>query len=167
MIKVLFVCLGNICRSPLAEVVFNKIVKERGYENQLSSDSAGTSNYHIDECPDARTYEVAEKNGLQLDHLGRQIRKSDFQEFDYILAMDNANYADIMAFRKKHFTEPREMPEIYKMRKFEGLQEIADVPDPYFGGSKGFDQVYDILYNSINGFLDFLEEKHDLKRNKS
>jgi protein-tyrosine phosphatase len=162
MIKVLFVCLGNICRSPLAEAIFNNIVRERGLEEKLSADSAGTSNYHVNEQPDERTFEVAEKNGLILNHLGRQIHKSDFEKFDYILAMDSANYAEIMAFRKRHSSALSEKPKIIKLRKFEDANADLNVPDPYFGGRKGFDQVYDIMYLSINNFLDFVVEKHRL-----
>jgi len=162
MIKVLFVCLGNICRSPLAEAVFNHLAKQRGLQDRLSCDSAGTSTYHIGEPPDERTFEVAEKNGLTLNHLGRQIRADDFQEFDYILAMDESNYRDILQFAKNRGVKLRD-GRVVKLRKFENSGANLDVPDPYYGGMRGFDQVYDILNRSITGFLDYLEE-HDLKK---
>jgi protein-tyrosine phosphatase len=161
MIKVLFVCLGNICRSPLAEAIFNHLVNEKGLEDHFLADSAGTSNYHIGEPPDERTFEVAERNRLTIDHLGRQIKKSDFEQFDYVLAMDSANYADIMSFRKREGLENYNKPLIIKMRKFEDKNADLDVPDPYFGGRKGFDQVHDILYLSINNFIDYVVESID------
>lgn len=163
MIKVLFVCLGNICRSPLAEAVFKKLVRERGLENHVMADSAGTSTYHLGEQPDERTFAVAEKNGLSLDHLGRQISQSDFREFDYILAMDNSNYRDILNFAKTHHVDLRK-DQVWKIRQFENEAADLDVPDPYFGGMRGFDQVHEILYRSINRFLDFMETRHGLKQ---
>ncbi|MGK7396206.1 MAG: low molecular weight protein-tyrosine-phosphatase [Candidatus Cyclobacteriaceae bacterium M3_2C_046] len=161
MIKVLFVCLGNICRSPLAEAIFIKQIKERGWEKKFRVDSAGTSNYHIGDEPDQRTFEVAEKNGLTLDHLGRQIKIEDFRDYDYILAMDQSNYDDIMSY-KAYVAKGIQLPEIHLMRKFENDGSQKDVPDPYFGGSRGFQEVYDILERTIANFLDYLQEKHPL-----
>lgn len=161
MVKVLFVCLGNICRSPLAEATFNNLVKQRGLQGNLWSDSAGTSTYHLGEQPDERTFEVAEKNGLTLNHLGRQINANDFKEFDYILAMDESNYRDILQFAKNKGIQLRK-DQVLKLRRFENSNADLDVPDPYFGGMKGFDQVYGILNRSISGFLDYIEE-HTLR----
>lgn len=161
MVKVLFVCLGNICRSPLAEATFNNLVKQRGLQGNLWSDSAGTSTYHLGEQPDERTFEVAEKNGLALNHLGRQIKANDFKEFDYILAMDESNYRDILQFAKNKGIQLRK-DQVLKLRRFENSNADLDVPDPYFGGMKGFDQVYGILNRSISGFLDYIEE-HTLR----
>ena len=161
MVKILFVCLGNICRSPLAEAIFNKKVKELNLEDQLKADSAGTSNYHIDELPDERTYEIAETHGLNLDHRGRQIDISDFDHFDYILAMDKNNLEDILSFQKH--SDAGNRPEIYLMRKFEDRDTDLDVPDPYFGGQQGFENVYRILDRTINNFIAFMIDKHQMR----
>ncbi|MFN3316607.1 MAG: low molecular weight protein-tyrosine-phosphatase, partial [Raineya sp.] len=100
--KILFVCLGNICRSPLAEGIFRKLVEEAGLREQIEVDSAGTSAYHIGELPDYRTRQVAEKNGIMLTHKARQFKKSDFDEFDYILAADKNNLAHLKALQNSY-----------------------------------------------------------------
>ncbi len=159
MIKVLFVCLGNICRSPVAEGIFAKLVKEKGLNQQISCDSCGTSNYHIGGSPDDRSSENALNNGLVLDHRARQFTKEDFENFDYILAMDAKNMADIKALENpaKNATYTLMM-----MRDFDGLGKGTDVPDPYFGGSSGFQDVFDILQRSNEGLLDFVVEECQL-----
>ena len=162
MVNILFVCLGNICRSPLAEAIFNQKVEERNLQDQLMADSAGTSNYHIDELPDERTYEIAQEHNLTLDHRGRQIDFSDFEKFDYILAMDRNNLEDILAFR--NHAEVKNQPEIFLMRKFEDNGADLDVPDPYFGGQQGFENVYRILDRTVDNFIDYLVEKHQLNQ---
>ena len=154
-------CLGNICRSPLAEAVFNRKIVEKGLDDKLVADSAGTSNYHIGADPDRRTFDVARKYGLALDHKGRQLNKQDFVEFDYILAMDAANYQDILYLYGDRGKESG--PEIIKMRKFENDGTEKDVPDPYYGGESGFDNVYQILDRTIDNFIDYLIDKHQLK----
>lgn len=153
MIKILFLCLGNICRSPLAEALFRQKLEENGLQNQILADSAGTGNYHIGEQPDPRALEVAEKNSLTMEHRARQLSKTDFKEFDYIIAMDQQNLMDAES-RKLGDTKAK----LYLMRKFEGNN--LDVPDPYFGGREGFDNVYSILDKSTQGLLDFLKEEH-------
>lgn len=153
MIKILFLCLGNICRSPLAEALFRQKLEENGLQNQILADSAGTGNYHIGEQPDPRALEVAEKNSLNMEHRARQLSKTDFKEFDYIIAMDQQNLMDAES-RKLGDTKAK----LYLMRKFEGNN--LDVPDPYFGGREGFDNVYSILDKSTQGLLDFLKEEH-------
>ncbi|QSE97680.1 low molecular weight protein-tyrosine-phosphatase [Fulvivirga lutea] len=150
MEKVLFVCLGNICRSPLAEGLAIKLSKELGVEKKVEFDSCGTSNYHIGEKPDKRTIENAEENGLKLNHKARQFDKADFREFDYIIAMDQANLSNI----KKLDQEGQFDDKLYLMREFDNEDKGADVPDPYFGGPKGFQEVYDILERSVQKFLE-------------
>jgi protein-tyrosine phosphatase len=150
-IKVLFVCLGNICRSPLAEAIFKHKLKERGLENQIEADSCGTSNYHIGGNPDPRTIANAKKNGVSIDHCGRQLSVSDIENFDYILAMDSSNFRNIHLVLK----DEKHKPKIQMMRDYDP-QGKGDVPDPYYGGEKGFQEVFDILDRTMDGFLDHL-----------
>ena len=96
MINVLFVCLGNICRSPLAEGVFNSLIEARGLSNKIQCDSAGTGGWHVGELPDGRTIDVAQRHGIELSHRGRKFSREDFKLFDYIVAMDHDNLQDIM-----------------------------------------------------------------------
>jgi protein-tyrosine phosphatase len=150
-IRVLFVCLGNICRSPLAEGVFAGLVRERGLDNRIACDSAGTSGWHIGDRPDPRTIETAEKHGLRLDHLGRKFVSGDFQRFDYILAMDRQNYADIRSVPGYREYDPERLK---LMRDYDDREPGGDVPDPYYGGMDGFEQVYGILHRSCGRLLD-------------
>lgn len=148
MKKVLFVCLGNICRSPLAEGLANKIAQELNTEDVLF-DSCGTGNYHIGEQPDARTVENAKSNGLILNHKARQFDKKDFRDFDYILVMDQSNLNNL----KKLDMTNQFGEKLSLMRDYDDLEPGADVPDPYFGGERGFQEVYDILNRSVKNFI--------------
>jgi protein-tyrosine phosphatase len=153
MINVLFVCLGNICRSPLAEAIFNHQIKERNLSDRFFSDSAGTSNYHIGSDPDSRSIVSAVAHGIPLIHKGRQFHHSDGKKFHYILAMDKNNSRDIIhELGMKH-------EGLFLMRDFDDQFKGADVPDPYYGNADGFENVHQILYRSIENFINFLEEK--------
>lgn len=160
MIGVLFVCLGNICRSPLAEGIFIKKVEEAGLKELIHVDSAGTSRWHIDEPPDQRSAQIARQHGIVLDHLGRQISPRDMDDFDYIIAMDADNYEDILRVRENHLDGKAE---IVLMRDFDDQRSGADVPDPYYGGQNGFQLVYDLLDESLSNFLDKIIKEHGLK----
>ncbi|GAB2491524.1 MAG: low molecular weight phosphotyrosine protein phosphatase [Cytophagales bacterium] len=159
MISVLFVCLGNICRSPLAEAIFEHKIKVLGLSSHFKSDSAGTSDYHIGELPDDRTIRCAQNNGLKISHRGRQVNRTDFREYDYILAMDESNLNSLNQM-KKRFNFPNK--EIYLMRDFVEGHEGLPVPDPYYGGEKEFEDIFQILDQSIDGFLEKVKETHQL-----
>lgn len=152
--KVLFVCLGNICRSPLAEGILKHKLDVLGLGEKAFVDSCGTSNYHIGDLPDARTRRNAEKNGVVLDHRGRQLQKEDVARFDFILAMDRSNYDNIIGLAQNASLAGKVM----LLRKFDPLQG-EEVPDPYYGGEEGFQEVFDILERSIDGFIDHVRSK--------
>jgi len=158
-IRIVFVCLGNICRSPLAEGILKHLVTKKGFDEKITIDSAGTANYHIGERPDPRTIENASKNGVELLSRARQFSEDDFDRFDYIIPMDESNWHNI-TYLENNKSEKKY--EILKMRNFDDLAKNADVPDPYYGGPNGFQDVFDILYRSNHKFLEFLIQTHDL-----
>jgi len=152
--KVLFVCLGNICRSPAAEAVMNKLISDRNLENLIEVDSAGLVDYHKGEQADPRMVEAAASRGFQLKGDARQFNfREDFDKFDYIVTMDDSNLEDIktLDFENTHGDK------IYKMVSFSKRLIVPEVPDPYFGGRKGFDIVLDILEDAADGLLDKIE----------
>ncbi len=151
MIKVLFVCLGNICRSPLAEGLFQKKVEERGLKDQFFIDSAGTSDYHIGELPDHRTINTGKKYGIQIDHRGRQVTSRDFKNFDYILAMDENNLSNLKLVPG---SEQKTDNEMLLIRSLQDHPESLSVPDPYYGGEQGFENVFEILNDSTDRLLE-------------
>lgn len=156
MIKINFVCLGNICRSPLAEAIFNHKVKEKGLEGFLKGESSGTADYHIGEDPDSRSIAVAVRHQVEIAHKGRQFHFKDGKNYEYILAMDAANHRDIIhVLGYKH-------EGLYLMRDFDDEAKGSDVPDPYYGGSDGFENVYQMLDRAIENFISFLIKKHEL-----
>ncbi|WP_333819525.1 low molecular weight protein-tyrosine-phosphatase [Ohtaekwangia sp.] len=155
-VKILFVCLGNICRSPLAEAVFKHKIKGTALEKIVKADSCGTSNYHIGDIPDSRTIANAKKNGVEIDHYGRQLCTNDLEQFDYILAMDNSNYQNIL--RLAHASHHSDKVQL--MRNFDPQGKGLEVPDPYYGGERGFQEVFDILDRSMDQFIAHLEEVH-------
>jgi len=158
MVKVLFVCLGNICRSPLAEAVFKNLLVQQGLQEKITCDSCGTSDWHIGEQPDYRTINTAMNHGINIHHAGRQFTTQDLQEFDYILAMDRDNFDHIQSL----IEEPDQAKKIILMRDFDPESEDKQVPDPYFGGKDGFEEVYNILNKSNRELLKHIVRQHNL-----
>jgi len=154
-IKVLFVCLGNICRSPLAEAIFRHKLKEKNLEKFFEVDSCGTSNYNIGDPPDSRTVENAGKHGVKLNHCGRQLTLDDLTKFDYILAMDRNNHHNILRLLKK---EKSHSQKVMMMRDFDSIGKGGEVPDPYYGGEKNFQEVFEMLDRSTENFLKHLRQ---------
>lgn len=139
--------------------IFNKKVTDAGLRNQFKSDSAGTSDFHIGELPDERTLKCAAQHGLTLKHRGRQVNRTDFRDFDYIIAMDENNIRNLENL-KAHFGFAQK--EIHLMRNFAPDSEGLPVPDPYYGGEEGFEEIYTILDEAMDGFLTKVKETHQL-----
>ena len=154
MVSVCFVCLGNICRSPTAEGVMLKKLKDHNLQEAIIIDSAGTSAYHVGERADARSRECAQRRGYELPSRARQFTKQDFEQFDYIIAMDQSNLQNLL-----RFSTEEQRQKIYMFRQFEeGMNSQSDVPDPYYGGPSGFDNVLDICERGCDGLIDFLKQ---------
>lgn len=150
--RILMVCLGNICRSPSAEAVLRARADQRGLGQRLQIDSAGTGDWHVGKPPDARSQAAAARRGYPLDDLrARQVRAADFQEFDLLLAMDQDN---LRTLRQRAPASPR--AELALLLAHAGLGE-CEVPDPYYGGEQGFEQVLDLLEQASDALLDRLE----------
>jgi len=158
VIKVLFVCMGNICRSPSGEAVMNKLVKRAGLENEIKCDSAGTIAYHEGEPADARMKRHAISRGYRLTSIARRFREIDFEKFDYIVAMDKSNYNDLLAsdYDKKYSHK------IVMMTDFAGDGKYKEVPDPYYSGPEGFELVLDILEDACMGLLEMIKQEKNL-----
>jgi len=145
--RVLFVCLGNICRSPTAEGVFRHLVEKAGLQDRIVIDSAGTGDYQIGNPPDERASRAAKARGYVLTGRARQVTRKDFAEFDYVIAMDEQNLRDLKR------SSPGE--HAHKIRLFTEFcsSEACEVPDPYAGGPEGFEHVLDLVEDAAQGFL--------------
>ncbi|MDJ0833540.1 MAG: low molecular weight protein-tyrosine-phosphatase [Gammaproteobacteria bacterium] len=157
-IKVLFVCMGNICRSPTAEGVFRNHVREQGLQDQIEIDSAGTHSYHIGKPPDSRAQLAANRRDIDLSDLrARQFRAEDFEHFDYVLAMDQANYFDMQALYDG------EVPGNFSLfLEYAEHYPEQEVPDPYYGGDMGFEHVLNLVEDASRGLLQHIRQQHDL-----
>ncbi len=149
--KVLFVCLGNICRSPAAEAVFLFKLKEKKLLDKFEVDSAGTGAWHAGNPADSRMRKAALERGIKIKSIARQITLEDFNKFDLILTMDNSNLKDVNDLSNELVAPCN--AKIYSIIKFAKNTDFLEVPDPYYGGEKGFDQVLDLLDDAINGLI--------------
>ena len=157
-ISVLFVCLGNICRSPAAEGVFQKRVTEAGLDKLINVDSAGTAGWHQGHTPDIRTIAAAKKRGYDLSQLhARQVLKIDFARFDYILAMDSENLHNLELLKPESFSGY-----IGLFLAFAKEQKFTEVPDPYHGGPSDFELVLDLVEDAASGLLTFIRNTHNI-----
>ncbi|MBE9117655.1 low molecular weight phosphotyrosine protein phosphatase [Lusitaniella coriacea LEGE 07157] len=156
--KLLFVCLGNICRSPSAENIMNHLIAQAGLSDRISCDSAGTSSYHIGSSPDRRMRAAAKERGIVLEGKARQFEATDFEAFDLILAMDRDNYRDILFadvdgnYRNK----------VQLICDFASRHRDREVPDPYYGGKEGFNYVIDLLLDACEGLLQEIIQSQNL-----
>ncbi|MFE1747505.1 low molecular weight protein-tyrosine-phosphatase [Coleofasciculus sp. H7-2] len=147
--KLLFVCLGNICRSPAAENIMNHLIEQANLEERIVCDSAGTAGYHIGRSPDRRMTVAAGHTGIKLQGRARQFQKSDFEDFDLIVAMDRENYRDILSLDPSG----KYRDKVRLMCDFCTRHTATEVPDPYYGGPEGFNQVIDLLLDACEGLL--------------
>ena len=155
MTKILFICMGNICRSPTAEAVMQTLVKQKGMEKEIECDSAGTIDYHRGNPADPRMQEHALLRGYELKSIARSFEEKDFENFDHIITMDEDNYQQIQwRDQKRNYTA-----KIRRMTDFCTSKTVSEVPDPYYGGSQGFENVLDLLEDACHGLLEFITTK--------
>ena len=155
-IRVLFVCMGNICRSPLAEAVFRHQVAERGLDGRFEIDSAGTSGYHDGAPPDRRSTETARRRGITLTGRSRRVVEDDLHRFDYVIAMDADNERELRRL-------PGGPARVHRLREWDPEPGDGNVPDPYYGGARGFEDVQDIVERASAAFLEHVVREHGLE----
>ena len=158
MVSVLFVCMGNICRSPTAQGVFEQLVADNNLTDIIQIDSAGTHAYHIGEGPDERASAAALKRGVDLSsQQARRVSPDDFQEFDYVIAMDSSNFGDLASN-----CPPEHEAKLRLFLEFAADLEVNEVPDPYYGGTTGFERVLDLIEQASAGLLAEIRQQHRL-----
>lgn len=159
MIRICFVCLGNICRSPTAEGIMRKLVREASLEHAIEVASAGTADYHVGEPADRRAQQTARERGVTLAGRAAHFRRPDFDRFDYVIAMDASNRADLLALTSNEDHRAR----VRLLRSFDPRSAgDAGVPDPYYGGADGFGEVFDICEAACQGLLTHIRTEHRL-----
>jgi protein-tyrosine phosphatase len=152
-VRVLFVCLGNICRSPMAEAVFNHLVRDAGLEKHIEADSAGTGDWHVGQPAHHGTRSILQQNNISYDGRCRQIARNDLDEFDYIVTMDNQNLNDVQILGKGR-------ARITPLLSYAPQADVREVPDPYHSG--GFEGVYDLVQMGAAGLLNTIRQEHAL-----
>jgi protein-tyrosine phosphatase len=159
MVQVCFVCLGNICRSPTAEGVMRQLLEEAELTHAVTVDSAGTAAYHAGELPDGRSRAAARRRGIELSHRARQFKPADWERFDYVLAMDAANFGELAAQAPSKAARQK----LRLLRSYDPIAaEDAAVPDPYYGGESGFEDVLDMCDAACRGLLAAIRREHGL-----
>lgn len=159
-ISVLFICMGNICRSPTAQGVFEALVQRSGLNQLVRIDSAGTHAYHVGNSPDTRSQQTALSRGIDLSkQRARQFQEADFQAFDYVLAMDLNNLQAL-----QRFAQAQQHKNVRLFMEFASRWHEREVPDPYYGGSQGFERVLDMIEDASEGLLEHLVRNHQLER---
>jgi len=153
--EILFICMGNICRSPSAEAVMQALVKKRGLEKEILCDSAGTIDYHMGNPADARMQEHAVLRGYELNSISRPFEEDDFEKFDLIITMDEDNYQQIQWNDQSN----KYAEKIRRMTEFCSSKTVSEVPDPYYSGEQGFENVLDILEDACHGLLEYITTK--------
>lgn len=157
-VRVLFVCMGNICRSPMAQGAFTRIVSDAGLSGSIRADSAGTHGYHVGEPPDVRAQRTAERRGYAIgDQRGRQVTPADFGKFDYILAMDEANLRVLRRLCRREHAQKLKL-----FMEFHADPAVREVPDPYYGENDGFERVLDMVEQASRELLRHLRERFGL-----
>lgn len=155
LVNVLFVCLGNICRSPISQGVFEDLLRREGLENEVSADSAGTGAWHIGEPPDARAQKSASDRGFDLsDQRARRVTLEDCRTFDYVIPMDEDNYESVAALCRQSKAE------VKLFLEYASDSPEREVPDPYFGGPDGFEHVLDLIEEAAAGLLEDIRKRH-------
>lgn len=153
--KILFVCLGNVCRSPAAEGIMKKLVEEEGLANNIEIDSAGTAGYHRGELPDPRMRQHGARRGYNLNSRSRKFQQNDFDDFDLIVAMDDNNYHDILTMSPSLESETK----VHRMVEYSTKYNYDHIPDPYYSGADGFELVLDLLEDSCTTLLANIKNK--------
>lgn len=162
-VKVLFVCLGNICRSPTAQGVFQKLVDDAGLSDKIIVDSAGTGDWHIGKGPDARAIAAAGTRGFLLDSLiARQVTTKDFEQFNYVLAMDSSNLGNLKRMRPSDYAGRLSLFLDYSTGNVSNGSPGIDVPDPYYGGDDGFETVLDLIEDASKNLLVDVKQRYQL-----
>ena len=149
-VSVLFVCLGNICRSPTSEGVFRNLVESQALDFEIHVDSAGTAGYHIGQPPDSRAIAAAAKRGVSISHLrARRLNRRDYEKFDYIIGMDLFNYQDLVSMAPRDYKG-----KVCLFMDFASDRDLQEIPDPYYGGHDGFERVLDMIEAACLGLIE-------------